>query len=257
LFPFFTRNEEITERIKVSVIEIDDLSNEAIAFIDKYFVSICEGKSTSDLQTVKRRVCNLFERKTESWRMGATAEFFIHLFIVSSGFRQECLYLNLEEGSIKKGFDGYYSRSEEEWLMESKSGSQNTANISHSGKIMEAMHDLEIKIDGRTRNNPWQNAYSHASHYDVGTSEDIRTGLRKMADDFTNGIYYSIDQFNTMPCSTIFLIGVREPNAIVDIITEIEQLTPELRGLKVHVICINYRLLNMFLQYIGLLNAGE
>lgn len=36
---------------------------------------------------------------------GAVAEFFVHLYLNILGLKQECLFLNLEENSIKKGFD--------------------------------------------------------------------------------------------------------------------------------------------------------
>ena len=74
--------------------------------LDDNFVAICEGASDTDILTVKKRVRELFSTKNNDWKMGATAEFFVHLYIRLNGFRQECLYLNLEENSIKKGFDG-------------------------------------------------------------------------------------------------------------------------------------------------------
>ena len=81
---------------------------------------------------------------------GSIAEFIVHLYLKACGFSQECLFKNLEEGSIKKGFDGYYTYSNEEWIMESKSGSIKTSGITHRAKIKEAYDDLKNKIDGES-----------------------------------------------------------------------------------------------------------
>ena len=182
MIPFDCSHYDVSPDIKLTIIDIKELSKPVLQVLDEHFVSICEGASGSDIDTVKKYVVKLFEEKDPKWVMGATAEFFVHLYMKLLGFKQECLFLNLEEYSIKKGFDGYYSQNGTEWLMESKSGSINSQGISHAGKVQEAMQDLEDKVSGKSKkkkvNNPWRNAYSHASLYDVGAAEKIRKNIK-------------------------------------------------------------------------------
>ena len=188
--------------------------------------------------------------------MGAIAEFFVHLYIRLNGFNQECLYLNLEENSIKKGFDGYYSLNDQEWLMESKAGSTASKSASHSAKVSLAMRDLENKVTGKDSqddriNNPWQEAYSHASHADVGTSSQIKKNIKKLANEFTNGHYHSIEEFNTMPCGTIFQGGKWTKYDHNQLKSDIYDLEKNLKGQNVHVICMTQKSIDLFLNFIS------
>ena len=165
----------------------------------------------------------------------------------------------MEENSIKKGFDGYYSKDNSEWLMESKAGSIESKDVSHAGKVTLAMDDLSAKISGRDKggkrglpNNPWREAYAHASQYDVGTAKKIRENIKKLSDDFTNGKFRSIEEFNTMPCGTIFLSGVWVQPSHDTILQDIEKIVDKLKGKNVHVICVTHRSTDIFLRYIGL-----
>ncbi|NLJ18995.1 hypothetical protein [Globicatella sulfidifaciens] len=123
--------------------------------------------------------------------MGAIAEFNIHLYLKEQGYKQACTFFNLEEGSIKKGFNSYYSRKDEEWIMESKSGKKDKNNT-HWGKVKAAYDDLKDKFRGNVANNPWENAYNQASQIDVGTDISIRKKVKLLADNFTNKIYPGI-----------------------------------------------------------------
>ncbi len=122
MIPFNHSDYKISDKIDLTVIDIERLDGEIKTILDENFVAICEGTSGSNLSTVKKAVRDLYVKKGDTWVMGATAEFFVHLYIRLCGFKQECLFFNLEEGSIKKGFDGYYSLHGIEWMMESKSG---------------------------------------------------------------------------------------------------------------------------------------
>ena len=110
MIPFVFEEYAISDNAVLTIIDIENIDDATKAVLDENFVLICEGNSGSELSTVKTRVKNLFSTKSQEWIMGATAEFFVHLYIRLTGFKQECLFLNLEENSIKKGFDGYYSK---------------------------------------------------------------------------------------------------------------------------------------------------
>lgn len=256
--PFNISTEKIADNIELVIIDIEDLSADILEVLDSNLVSICEGSSGTDLRTVKKYVSDLYVTKDDNWIKGATAEFFIHLYIKLIGFKQECLFLNLEEGSIKKGFDGYYSDNGVEWIMESKSGDISSVGGTHSEKVILAMSDLEKKVGGKDKsrgkkipNNPWRNAYSHASLYDVGTSEKIRKNIKRLSDDFINGKFYDVSQFNTMPCGTIFLNGIWNPPTHQEITESIKNISNKLKGKQINVICVTQKTVDMFVKYIG------
>lgn len=192
--------KEISKGNFLHLINIEEINAELELFIDDSIVAICEGSAGTNLKTIKKRLINfLTPKKGTTIEMGSIAEFFTHLYLKDIGFKQEFLFLNLEEESIKKGFDGYYSFSNEEWVYESKSGSINTKNISHTSKIRESYNELSNKISGNIKNNPWHNAYNHASHIDVVSALDIRKNLKKFSEEFTNEKYHEIKNFNIIP----------------------------------------------------------
>lgn len=249
----FKNNTKIIDsNISINIINIDSIQNDLKQFIDEHFVSICEGDSGSNLEQVKKNVSDFLSRKDSNTKMGATAEFFIHLYLKSLGYKQECLYLNLEETSIKKGFDGYYSLDEiEEYIMESKSGSSTTSGITHPNKIKEAYKDLKNSLAGtKSNNNPWKNAYNHASHIDVGTVKSIRKNIKKFSDEFDKHKFHNIKDFNIIPASTIFLDDVWSDEYSKDIIDKLENLCDEFEFSKLNIVCITQKSLKLFEEYL-------
>lgn len=233
------------DNLKITVLDIPAITEQIKTVIDNEICSICLGANQEDLQNVKRAL----KRRSQSWtdkqKMGNVAEFFIHLYMSLTGYKQEFLFFNLEENSLKKGFDGLYTIGEQHWIMESKSGT----NTSHKSKVKEAFNDLKAKITTGIENNPWRNAYNHASHRDVGSAENLLNNLRVMARDFETGQYQSIDDKNIMPCATIFLDGAwteQDHDAIIESIKNIEELS----GQYIHVICVTQTSYQLFLQYL-------
>lgn len=258
MIPFHHSHYEISDCISLTIMDCPKIDAVVKSVLDEVFVSICEGESDSPLETVKKHVKTLFSQKDETWKMGAIAEFFVHLFVKLSGFKQECLFLNLEENSIKKGFDGLYSFCNAPWLMESKSGAITTRGISHAEKVKEAMSDLTKKVAGKTTgkpesipNNPWRNAYSHANQYSVNTSESLRKWIKDLANEFTNGTYHTIEEFNTMPCGTVFLSGIWNDQDHEAICASIAAIADKLDGKKIHVICVTHASIKNFVEYIS------
>ena len=247
----------LDSNIKLAVIDIPDITDELRAYIDSNIVLICEGDSGGDVSTVKKDLAQLFrgsdgKQRTSEWIMGAIAEFFMHLFIRHKSYKQEFLYRNLEENSIKKGFDGLYSKESIIWLMESKSGSINSVNISHKSKIKEAMKDLSDKVSGNNQtNNPWKNAYSHVSMINVNSSTTLRSDIKRLSDDFINGNYQDISFFNTIPCGTIFLDGEWRQFNIEAIKSDIDSIKANLKGKNIYVLCMTHKTVDMFIDYIN------
>ena len=261
MIPFIHSEYTIDSKTKLTVVDFEKIDGVIKTVFDEHFVSICEGDSGSLISDTKKYVIDLFSTKSETWIMGATAEFFVHLYMKLAGYKQECLYLNMEEGSIKKGFDGYYTLQGVEWIMESKSGLETSKDVTHASKVEEAVHDLQNKVTGKydpkkkkVINNPWRNAYLHASLYDVGAAENIRKNLKLLSDDFIRGNYHKLDEFNTMPCGTVFLSGIWIAPNHESIKQEISTITTKLKGKNVHVVCITARAVRMFQEY---LEQGE
>ena len=248
---FDTILREPSQNISIHIIDIKALSPSLINYLDEHFVSICEGDSGTKLSAVKKIIIDFLNTKDSRTKMGATAEFFLHLYLKHIGFKQECLFLNLEERSIKKGFDGYYSLNDDEYIMESKSGSSKTNNISHNKKVKEAYTDLKERLAGKKgNNNPWKNAYNHASHIDVGTDSNIRKNIKQLSDNYQNSIYYEISDFNIIPASTIFLEDIWIDVYSKEIVDTLETLSSTLEFKKLNIICITKKSLNMFQTYL-------
>src|SRR5690606_4526086 len=179
--PFTVSVKNLSDGNELHIVDIESITSDLKNCIDSKLIKICEGNVSTDLQLVKNRVIKfLTTKKGSTTELGAIAEFFIHLYLNQIGFEPQFLYLNLEEGSIKKGFDGYYSHIEEEWILESKSGSISTSGISHISKVKESYTDLEEKLAGNVKNNPWRNAYNHANLRDVGATDTVLGNIKAL-----------------------------------------------------------------------------
>lgn len=232
-------------------INIPALDEHVISHIDACVVSICEGDSHTDVATIKQRLKSfLTPKRGTTTEMGAIAEFFGHLYLTEIGFSQEFLFLNLEEGSIKKGFDGYYSREDESWIYESKSGSITSKGSAHESKVTLAYEDLKEKISGNPANNPWQNAYNHASHCDVGSDANLKKSLKNLANDFTRGKRQDISLFNIIPGSTLFLDQAWSDIDANDLAPKLIKQIETFSFKKIHIVCVNKASVNLFWDYL-------
>ena len=259
----FVREEYIDENISIYVIDIKELNDELKKTIDDFIVLICEGPQETILtiDDIKQEIKSFILEKrpqniTDTGRntytyIGAIAEFFIHLFLNYIGFKQECLFLNLEERSIKKGFDGYYSKDSQTWIMESKSGYEKYAGATHTNKIQISYNQLKEKITACSSgiNDPWKNAFNHAHR--VNANQNILKELQKFSQQFIRGeIDNNINDFNLIPCSTIYFTDDWDENKD-SIIQEIKNLQPNLECKNLKIICINKRFKSIFLKYLG------
>ncbi|WP_090882958.1 hypothetical protein [Pedobacter rhizosphaerae] len=237
---------------KLYLIDFEVLSPEMIDSIDAQLVKICEGNSGRTVQLVKDRIKTyLTSKKGSDLEIGSIAEFMLHHHLNLLGFVPKFMYFNLEENSIKKGFDGYYLLGSEQWILESKSGRISTKNISHSNKIIESYNDLKSKLNGGPVNNPWQNAVSHAGHYYVGVIPDLVKQLQDLATRYQNKIFEKIKDYNIIPGSTIFLDGnwIKPDNGVIE--SEIKDLINKLEFKKIKVICLTKKSIDLFWDYLN------
>lgn len=219
--------------------------------IDSTLVAICEGEG-SDLPRVKSRLLSFLSRKTQETAYGAVAEFFLHLYLREMGLTQDCMFFNLEESSIKKGFDGVFSYVNETYFMESKSSSFTSKNVSHTKNIKLAHGDLVDYLRGKSKkgfNNPWRNAYNHACHADVGSKKPLRDKLRGIADLYDKGKYQDPSDFNLIPCSTIYSDKANFIKYNIDINNNF-QFISDMQGKSVTSICITSAAYSAFISYL-------
>lgn len=245
--------KRFSNNVELHVLDFINLTPEITKQIDDQLVQICEGDSDSDLDLVKSNFLKFLETKDERTKIGAVAEFFVHLYLRQMKLKQEFLFFNLEEGSIKKGFDGFFSSETEEYLVESKSGLASTDGISHKNKIKEAYSDISSVIAGdsrKSKNNPWRNAYNHACHADVGTSKTIRKKIKELSDLFDNGEFGKVDKFNIIPCSSIFLMNGWDSNFSHQILRTDDVFFESLTAKSTKAICITKASYNSFLLYL-------
>lgn len=244
--------KSISPKKLLHVIDVDVIEGELQKLLDKHFVSICEGDSPSDLKLVKKRFLMFLQTKNEGTQMGAVAEFFVHLFLNQENYKQEFLLLNLEENSIKKGFDGVFTRDSKIYLVESKSGSILSKGISHKSKLKTAFSDITKYVSGQSekgKNNPWRNAFNHASHCDVGSKRSIRDKIRELRDMYDNEIYTKVEDYNVIPCSTIFLNSFWDSRKNIEILNDCDFID-EFDALSIVAICITKTSLNNFFKYL-------
>lgn len=249
---------DLSDGNELYIIDIEDIDKELAKILDSLFVKICEGNSGSTLDIVKQRLVNtLTPKKGTDIEKGAIAEFFIHIFLNEIGCEPQCLYFNLEENSIKKGFDGYYLFKGEQWIMESKSGHIDTVNLSHKGKIKEAYSDLKKKLlaDVSVKNDPWMNAYRHASQIDVGANATVRKDIKALADLFvSNRAFFAtkpLTDYNIIPSSTIFLKGAWEIQDKAKIEADIRTIIQDFKYKSIKVVCLTKKSIDVFWNYLN------
>ncbi len=250
---FNVEYRQISNENYLHVINIEKIDIELKDFIDVCISWICYGSDDTDISIIKKELIHFFETKKNDPHKktikGAIAEFFINLYLLDIGFNQEYLFLNLEENSIKKGFDGYFTLSNEEWIFESKSGSINSANATHKDKISTAYSDLKKKVETKSTNNPWKNAFNHAKR--VGSNNDIITNLKKLSDDFILEKYQKINDLNIIPGSTIFLEGSWVNIDTDDLEIKIKNYLSNKEFKGINVICVNNKSIELFQDYLN------
>ncbi len=235
----------------IHFINIENVDDKIERLIEEQIVDIWDGDNGSSIDIVKTEISTYLKTKSENIIKGSIAEFIIHLYLNSCGYIQECLFRNLEEGSIKKGFDGYYSYSNEEWIMESKSGSIKTEGISHKKKIKEAYNDLKDKIEGtnpENKNNPWSNAYNHAVL--AKSSTDILKNIKNLSSNYVKKEFPDINKLNLIPSSTIFHEGEWDENILKPNHEEISKQNETFNYQKINVICVNKKSIDAIIKII-------
>jgi hypothetical protein len=240
----------ISDKIIGYAINIEKIEDEFAKYIDDKLVAISRGKREIKLSTVKTHFIEYLEAKNKSNLLsGSVSEFFIHIFLGSQNFKQEFLYFNLEENSIKKGFDGYYSKGNKDWVLESKSTKQ--INRKHKDILKKGYNGVKNKIEGvDNKNNPWENAYNHANMGSVATKNTLLKKLSALSELYTEKKYGEIKDFDIMVSSTIFLEGKWDEIDVVELKKDIIDYLANKNYKSIIVICLNKKSTGHLLKYL-------
>ncbi len=154
---------------------IDDISDELKAVIRARLSEICNGAAkasrTSVIYSYERTLRAFFQKfdpKSTDIQKGMIGELLTHVLLLhyEDYFRPASPYFNMEEDSIKKGFDLvlHHKSTSEIWFAEVKAGECGLqTSINKLGSLLSlAKNDLKTAL-GSDRNTLWQNAVNGAS----------------------------------------------------------------------------------------------
>lgn len=223
---------------------LDDFSK-LREMIEKEIVEICDPSIDYSSNEVKKELSKILSTKSSIQQHGMCAEFFMHLFLRDLGYCQKCVFSNLEENSMKKGFDGFYELSSEFWVAESKCA---VTESKHVKKIKEALQDIDNKFSCTSGNNPWKNAIHHLMVSQCGRSnESLHKKISELSKDYSKGFSHSSSEFNLIPTSTMF-INNNQSNK--EIKSDIEKVLASRTIKKMLVLCINNDVFDEFISYL-------
>lgn len=175
------------------VFHIDQFSTELKRAIRDHLAEICHGEdkfnSNSQAYSYKRTLKHFLERynpKPESTKKGMVGELLTHILIkkYKTDFKQSSPFFNLEEMSIKKGFDLIFLQVEKEelWFTEVKSGESESqkSDVKNSLLLKNAHEDMSEKLNSK-RESLWHNAINGATAAMVHGK--IKDEVKKLLED--------------------------------------------------------------------------
>ena len=195
--------DDLLVEVNIYHLFLDDLSKIS-EIIENEIVDIWDPSIAFSLNEVKKDIYNVILTKSDNQKHGICAEFFMHLFLRNLKFSQLCLFSNLEESSMKKGFDGLYEFSNDFWIAESKSA---IVESKHKDKIKEALNDINQRIENskEKKKNPWKNAIHHMMIRKKDNSGSLAKKIQSLSRDYINDISHKSYEFNIIPASTLFV----------------------------------------------------
>ena len=248
---------ELSDKITLHFLSINIYSKRLKDYIDSNIHQIWNGdneviESSEDINITKTELQNLINKKTDEQKIGIVSEFICHLYLRANKYEQHFLFRNLEEKGMKKGFDGLYLLEDDFFIYESKSSLETTLDATHNGNIGESYHDLRKKIEGiNSTNDPWRNAYNHASHRSIDFNDNISKTLKKLSKEYVQKKFSKVDNYNLIPSSTLYLGARYTPIDKDDLKNKIESLVGGYKFNKLNVLCINKNSVQHFIDYLN------
>jgi len=245
------QNKDINEKMTVHFVQIETISKTFKEFIDNNLKTICRGENhENELKYIKKQLKNFFKNKDDAKKFGSIGELFSHFYLSSIDFRPKFMFLNLEENSVKKGFDGFYEKSEMVWLLDSKSGRYDSKSISHRSKILEAYRSVKGQLGGEVSNNPWENAFQHANSRDINSSDSLLKTIRKFSNEYLDEEFADMKTLNLILASTIYWYDEWSGKEINDLLRELENVQRGMEYSNLTIFCSNKKTFEEFLEYL-------
>ncbi len=180
-------------------IVVDHLSEELKALVRDRLTEICHGvaraKKASAIYSYKRTLTsflNRYDTKTAKTKKGMIGELLTHILFVHyfSAYEPVSPNFNLEEGSIKKGFDLVLMNNEsnELWFAEVKSGNVTTQTCAQKlGSLLSTAKNGLVENLNDTRETLWMNAINGASV--AMTSGSLKNKIESLLEDYAEGAF--------------------------------------------------------------------
>ncbi|MBO0420051.1 hypothetical protein JZO80_07720 [Vagococcus fluvialis] len=234
------------DNLDLIISNIEELSDEEKEYISESLVEISQGRdSFYSIQTISKKINSFLKKQDTKTVNGAISEFILVCLLRKNNFSQEYCFRNLEENSIKKGFDGLYLKNDIVWLAESKStATLNQHKNSHKHTIDLGYKGLCNQISGKTTNDPWENAVSHTIA--AKSERTLISQLTKLSEDYMDNKYVEIEQQNIILGSTIITSKI---NDIEKNKNEIEKLLDKHKVNQELVVIINLTTNELFLDF--------
>lgn len=160
---------------KYAICHIHSLSDELKGLIRSNLSTICHGSHIADYlnqplynyQATIASFIERYEKKTENTQKGMIGEFLSHILITNlfDDYDIASAFFNLEEKSIKKGFDLllYNTSDDSVWITEVKSGNlhkEKNHDQTTKSLLNDAKADLMKRLNEQEKQY-WHNAINH------------------------------------------------------------------------------------------------
>ena len=224
-------NSQSGNNIEILSADVPEITRVEKEFIKTNLVNISKGPNSSySVEIIAKKICSTlgkFDKTTNSViepidpsrNSGFAAEFFLICILLDNGFEQHFCYRNLEENSPKKGFDGLYLKNDEKWIVESKS---THTSDTHTTTIKRAYNSISNQLEGKTNNNPWENAASHARS--SRNNQSLVHELEELSEKYMDGKYESLSNCNLIIGSTVIDQNISGPPSDIQRIIELVRL---------------------------------
>ena len=181
---------------KFSLFYISELSDELKVVIRGCLSSVCHGAAKAATgrpmycyKTTLQEFLRRYNEKSESTRKGMIGELILHILLSEylKDFQINSPFFNMEERSIKKGFDAVLNRKDplDIWLAEVKSGEPSAGKSSSQTAVTlinRAKNDLDERLNHESLS-LWMNAIIGAQNA-IENSRDEKSAIISILEDF-------------------------------------------------------------------------
>lgn len=179
-----------------SIFYITSLSDELKAVIRSCLSTVCHGAAKAATgrpmycyQTTLKEFVRRYKEKPEKTRKGMIGELLLHILLTEylQDYQINSPFFNLEERSIKKGFDVVLNKKGtlDIWLAEVKSGECATGKNSSQtavSLINTAKNDLDERLNGESLS-LWMNAI-HGAQVAIDDARDEKAAIVSILEDY-------------------------------------------------------------------------